>query len=58
MMGINHLEARKFIEIINELKPDIAYIDLPSRNPEKFRSIIYQKLKHECQLILEYRSYW
>jgi hypothetical protein len=58
MMGINHLEARKFIEIINELKPDITYIDLPSRNPEKFRSIIYQKLKHECQLILEYRSYW
>ncbi|MCL7401309.1 MAG: ribonuclease HII [Thaumarchaeota archaeon] len=56
MMGINHLEARKFIEIINELKPDIAYIDLPSRNPEKFRSIIYQMLKHECQLILEHKA--
>ncbi|MCL7383148.1 MAG: ribonuclease HII [Thaumarchaeota archaeon] len=56
MMGINHLEARKFIEIINELKPDIAYIDLPSRNPEKFRSIIYQMLKYECQLILEHKA--
>jgi len=56
MKGINYLEARKFIEIINELKPDIAYIDLPSRDPEKFKSIIYQMLKHECQLILEHKA--
>jgi len=56
MKGINYLEAQKFIEIINELKPDIAYIDLPSRDPEKFKSIIYQMLEHECQLILEHNA--
>jgi len=56
MKGINYLEARKFVEVINELKPDIVYIDLPSRDPGKFRSVIYQMLRHECQLILEHKA--
>lgn len=56
MEGINILEARKFVEIINELKPDIAYIDSPSRECEKLQSLISKMLKHECKLVLEHKA--
>lgn len=56
MRGINYLEARIFAGIINNLKPDLAYIDLPTRNIEDFKSTISRILRHECQLIIEHKA--
>ena len=55
-MGLNRLEAEIFSRIINDLKPDIAYIDLPSRNRGSFESLIKSMLKVKCQLVLEYKA--
>jgi len=56
MEGINKLEAKNFVEIIDELKPDIAYIDSPFRDSEKLKSLISKMLKHECHLVLEHKA--
>ena len=55
-VGLNKLEAEIFSQIINDLKPDIAYIDLPSRNRERFESLIRSMLEVRCQIILEHRA--
>ncbi|MCX8192534.1 MAG: ribonuclease HII [Nitrososphaeria archaeon] len=54
--GINNLEAQVFAEIINNLKPDIAYIDAPSRNIRAFKLTLVEMLKHPCKLIVEHRA--
>ena len=54
--GLNKLEAEIFSQIINYLKPDIAYIDLPSRDRGSFESMIRDMLKTECQLVLEHKA--
>lgn len=56
MEGINNLEARKFAEIIDELKPDVVYIDSPSRDSEKLKSLISKMIKHRCHFILEHKA--
>ena len=54
--GLNRLEAKVFAEIINSLKPDAAYIDLPSTNYEEFRDLISRLINHRCALILEHKA--
>lgn len=54
--GLNELEAKVFAEIINRLRPDAAYIDLPSMKYEGFRRLIEDNLKHRCSLILEHKA--
>lgn len=54
--GINALEAKVFAEIIGELKPDEAYVDLPSRSSEAFRAALEKMLFHKCRLVLEHRA--
>ncbi|MDW8021800.1 MAG: ribonuclease HII [Nitrososphaerota archaeon] len=54
--GLNSLEARIFAEIINRLKPDAAYIDLPSVEYAGFRRLIDNNLTHNCSLILEHKA--
>jgi len=51
--NLNQLEAIKFAEIINELKPDIAIIDTPSRNTTAFKRYMEKFLKHKCELQCE-----
>jgi len=51
--NLNQLEAIKFAEIINELKPDIAIIDTPSRNTAAFKRYLWKFLKHKCELQCE-----
>ncbi|HDJ66517.1 MAG TPA: ribonuclease HII [Nitrososphaeria archaeon] len=55
-MGLNRLEAEIFSQIINDLKPDLAYIDLPSRNKGSFESLIRNFLKVKCRLVLEHKA--
>lgn len=54
--GLNDLEAKIFAEIIDELKPDAAYIDLPSTKYDEFRSLIEERTSHRCLLILEHKA--
>lgn len=54
--GLNLLEAKIFAEIIEELKPEAAYIDLPSRNLAGFRESLESFLRHRCRLVLEHRA--
>ncbi len=54
--GLNELEARVFAEIIDRLKPDAAYIDLPSTKYVEFRKLIEQFSSHRCSLILEHKA--
>lgn len=54
--GLNMLEAKIFAEIIEELKPEVAYIDLPSRNPAGFRESLEKFMKYRCRVILEHKA--
>ena len=55
-LNLNWLEAEKTIEIINELKPDVAIIDCPSVNTEKYEEYIEQRLKKKVKLIVENKA--
>jgi ribonuclease HII len=54
--GINELEARMIAEIINRLRPDAAFIDLPSTKYHDFRALIERYAGHKCSLILEHKA--
>lgn len=54
--GLNELEARLFAELIDRLKPDAAYIDLPSTRYVEFRKLIEELASHKCSLILEHKA--
>jgi len=54
--GLNELEARIFAKIIDSLKPDAAYIDLPSTRYDEFRRLIENLTQHRCSLILEHKA--
>ena len=54
--GLNELEARLFAELIDRLKPDAAYIDLPSTQYIEFRKLIEELASHRCSLILEHKA--
>lgn len=43
---LNKLEVNKMAEIINELQPDIIYIDAADVNEERFKKSILQQLKY------------
>ncbi|MCD6575733.1 MAG: ribonuclease HII [Nanoarchaeota archaeon] len=51
--NLNQLEAIKFAEIINELKPDVAVIDTPTVNTKGFENYLRRFLEHECELKCE-----
>jgi len=43
--NLNWLEADKSIDVLNKLKPDIAYIDSPSPNLKAYTEYIKEKVK-------------
>ena len=51
--NLNQLEAIKFAEIINELKPDVAIIDTPTKNTKSFENYLKKFLNHDCVLKCE-----
>lgn len=51
--NMNKLEAAKFAELINKIKPDIAVIDCPSANTKGFADYMSQFLTHKCRLVCE-----
>ncbi len=54
--GLNELEAEIFAELIDRLKPDAAYIDLPSTKYEEFRRLIEELAEHRCAIVLEHKA--
>jgi ribonuclease HII len=55
--NLNWLEADKFAEIINQLKPDVAYIDCSSTNEEAFEDYIRARLRNkEIKLVVEHKA--
>lgn len=55
-LKITGLEAKYMAEIINELKPTIAYIDSPMNNTEKFKSLLKEYLKISVEIICEIKA--
>lgn len=54
--NLNYIEMMKMAEILNELKPEKAYIDCPSVNKEKFKNELKEKLEFECDLVVEHKA--
>jgi len=52
--NLNWLEADKTIEIVSSLKPDLAYIDCPSNNIEKYHDYLKKDLK--MKLVVEHKA--
>ncbi len=53
-VNLNMLEIRKMIKIIQEMAPDKAFIDSPSRNEKKVREIISSQVR--CEVISECKA--
>ncbi len=56
-LNLNWLEAHHIAAIINKLKPDIAIIDCPSPNIEKFKGFLKKLLKNkDVELVVEHKA--
>lgn len=55
-MNLNWLEAVKTTEILNELKPNKAYIDCPSSNKWKYEQFLRKNLKDNMKLVVENKA--
>ncbi len=56
-LNLNWLEAHKYAEIINELRPDKAIIDCPSPNCEAFEEYVRDLLEDkEVKLVVENKA--
>lgn len=54
--GLNELEAEKTAELLNELKPELAYVDCPSPNIKNYKFVIEQKLKSKIKIRPEHKA--
>lgn len=54
--NLNWLEADYAARILNELAPDVAYLDCPSPNIEAFVEYVRQRLTVKCQVVAEHRA--
>ena len=55
-LNLNRLEAKKTAQILNSLKPDIAYVDSPSTNLSAYSSLIQSQLTIKTKLICEHKA--
>ena len=54
--NLNRLEAAKFAEVINTLKPKTAYVDCADVSPLNFKNHITTKIDIECSLVVEHKA--
>ena len=52
-INLNELEAMKFAQIIDRLKPEIAYVDSTDPNPAMFKERIQRYLQTKAKLVVE-----
>lgn len=58
-VNLNKIEAIKFADIINYLKPKKVFVDAPDTNPEKLRLFLKKMMKHEndgIDLVVEHKA--
>ena len=55
-LNLNGLEAETSADIINELKPDIAYIDCPSPNIAAYTKKLQGMIKGKVKIIAEHKA--
>ncbi len=56
-LNLNLLEAHKTAQIINELKPDKAFIDCPSPNKKRYEAYLRNLLDNkEIELVIEHKA--
>ena len=51
--NLNLIEASKFAEIIDDMKPDKVIIDTPTKNTQKFKELMESLVNHKCEIICE-----
>jgi ribonuclease HII len=54
--NLNWLEAIQTALIINELQPDVAYLDCPTGNIDSYTRYIKKLLTCECKIISEHKA--
>lgn len=54
--NLNFLEANKSIEIINRVKPDVAYLDSPSNNLRAYKEYVQNLLSVPCKIIAAHKA--
>ncbi len=53
---LNFLELKKFSEIINELSPDVVYVDSPSKNTKKIEEELRAFVNKNVKIIAENKA--
>jgi len=53
---LNEIEAIKFSEVIDFLKPKKAFVDAADVNAENFRKAVARRLEHEVEIVSEHRA--
>ena len=53
---LNRLEAQAMARVINELKPDIAYVDASDVSPQRFKEHIQECLTVKTEIISEHKA--
>ncbi|MEE8403154.1 MAG: ribonuclease HII [Candidatus Hydrothermarchaeaceae archaeon] len=54
--NINRLEAAKFAEVINVLRPETAYVDCADVSPQNFEKYMRRGIDFECRLVVEHKA--
>lgn len=55
-VNLNQLEVFCFAEIINQLNPDVTYVDAADVNPERFSKMIKSSLVVDTELISQHKA--
>lgn len=55
-LGLNELEAYKMAEVVDRLKPDVAYLDATDPHPSKFERRIRKYLACSTRLIADHKA--
>jgi ribonuclease HII len=55
-VNLNQLEVFCFAEIINQLNPDVTYVDAADVNPERFSQMIKNNLVVDTELISQHKA--
>lgn len=56
VMTMNRIMVLCAAKVLEELKPDIAYLDAPDVKPQRFKEHVAEKYRHKAEIISEHRA--